>query len=390
VNPRARALFVNSGILGHAAVAAMVRDAIARTSRIDARHIDASEPQTRGERIARAVACLSVAPSAGPLVNIDLCRWRAEMHTGWIARRRIARALSEHEADVIHFHTQPSAYASADIMERIPSVVSIDITQSLARTEIAGGVARATYAPNIWHDGRVFRRSRAIIATSRWAADDLIRRYPSFHDRVRVLPYASRVDRTDPMWIEERFGRAHDGPIRFLFIGGDFVRKGGWDLIEAWRTSGLARRAVLVIVTAFNLTRARLPEGVVLAAPVLPYSSEWLDLWRAADVFVLPTRAEAFGMVLQEAAAAGLPAVATKLNATPEIVDDGITGLLVTPGNTTALADAMRTLAASASLRRDMGRAARRRAERMWNIDAYGAALADVLETAAGRVVEAA
>ena len=46
----------------------------------------------------------------------------------------------------------------------------------------------------------------------------------------------------------------------------------------------------------------------------------------------MPTRNEAFGLVYQEAAAAGLPAIGSRLNAVPEIIADGDTGLLVTPG----------------------------------------------------------
>ena len=56
------------------------------------------------------------------------------------------------------------------------------------------------------------------------------------------------------------------------------------------------------------------------------YTQTWRDLWRDADVFVMPARAEAFGMVFQEAAAAGLPAIGPRINAVPEIVDHGVTG----------------------------------------------------------------
>ena len=57
------------------------------------------------------------------------------------------------------------------------------------------------------------------------------------------------------------------------------------------------------------------------------------DYYRAADVFVLPTRtAEGFGLVLMEAAASGVPSIATDSGAPREIVDDGVTGLLVPPG----------------------------------------------------------
>ena len=48
-----------------------------------------------------------------------------------------------------------------------------------------------------------------------------------------------------------------------------------------------------------------------------------------ADIFVMPTRNEAFGLVFQEAAAAGVPAIGTRQNAVPEIIVDGETGLLV-------------------------------------------------------------
>jgi glycosyltransferase involved in cell wall biosynthesis len=68
---------------------------------------------------------------------------------------------------------------------------------------------------------------------------------------------------------------------------------------------------------------------VRLIRGVSPYTASWRELWRQADFFVMPTKHEAFGMVYQEAAAAGLPVVATNLNAIPEIVEDRVTGILV-------------------------------------------------------------
>ena len=70
----------------------------------------------------------------------------------------------------------------------------------------------------------------------------------------------------------------------------------------------------------------------------------------------MPTRNEAFGLVYQEAAAAGLPAIGSRLNAVPEIIDDGVTGLLVTPGMSRRLAQALDRLIASAELRERLGR----------------------------------
>jgi glycosyltransferase involved in cell wall biosynthesis len=89
----------------------------------------------------------------------------------------------------------------------------------------------------------------------------------------------------------------------------------------------------------------------------------------------MPTRNEAFGLVYQEAAAAGLPAIGSRLNAVPEIIDDGVTGLLVSPGDRTALARALETLLASAELRERLGRNARAKIEQDGNPDTHRARL---------------
>jgi rhamnosyl/mannosyltransferase len=87
-------------------------------------------------------------------------------------------------------------------------------------------------------------------------------------------------------------------------------------------------------------------------------------LYAAADVFVLPSilRAEAFGLVLLEAMAAGLPCVTTELGTgSTFIVQDEVTGLVVPPHDAAALAAALRRLAADPALRTRLGAAGRAR-----------------------------
>jgi glycosyltransferase involved in cell wall biosynthesis len=367
---RCRALFVNSGMLGHASVAALIREAVARDPGIAATHVDLSARTSVGERVVRRALC------ARPLgrTNLDLARWRAELYTGWLAARRIHGVWGS-GFDVLHFHTQATAYASLGRMTRTPSIVSIDITQPLASLE-APPVLRGTYSLNVAHDGAVFARAAAIVATSRWAADDVARTYPDCASKVRVLPYPVRLDAADPRWIDARALRATTGlPVRFLFMGGDFPRKGGRELLRAWRDSGLSAGARLTLATDWPIAAGELPPGVDVVRGVRAYTTDWRALWRDADVFVMPTRGEAFGMVFQEAAAAGLPAIGTRLNAVPEIVEDGVTGLLVPPGDIRSLVDAMQRLAASAATRRTLGTAARARIERTGALERYASAL---------------
>ncbi|MFP3345246.1 glycosyltransferase family 4 protein, partial [Halomonas sp. SIMBA_159] len=59
---------------------------------------------------------------------------------------------------------------------------------------------------------------------------------------------------------------------------------------------------------------------------VQAYTPEWLRLYQQADVFVMPTYADAFGYVFIEAMAMGLPVITTRINAIPEIVSHGETG----------------------------------------------------------------
>ena len=83
------------------------------------------------------------------------------------------------------------------------------------------------------------------------------------------------------------------------------------------------------------------------------------DYYRAADTFVLPTRTgEGFGLVLLEAFASGIPAIATHGGAQEEVVREGSTGLLVPPGEPEALADAVLTLRNQPELVKSMGRRA--------------------------------
>jgi glycosyltransferase involved in cell wall biosynthesis len=88
-----------------------------------------------------------------------------------------------------------------------------------------------------------------------------------------------------------------------------------------------------------------------------------------ADVFCLASVFETFGIVLAQAMAAGLPVVAARSSAVPEVVQHGITGLLSAPLDASAMADHIATLLDDRALRLKMGRAARDRAVRLYDWD---------------------
>ena len=128
-------------------------------------------------------------------------------------------------------------------------------------------------------------------------------------------------------------GFARNGRFKILFVGGDFYRKGGAILLQAFRAlpDGLVE---LHIVTRSDVPAA---EGIHIYRDMQPNTVELLSLYHQCDAFVLPTGADAFGLVLVEAMACGLPVVTTRVGGVAEVVADGETGYLVQPGDGEAL-----------------------------------------------------
>ena len=91
---------------------------------------------------------------------------------------------------------------------------------------------------------------------------------------------------------------------------------------------------------------------------------------RAADIFVLPSRAENQPVAIIEAMARGLPVVSTAIGAIPETVQDGTCGLIVPPAEVEPLAAALTTLARDAAMRQRMGQAGRARWQERYSIAA--------------------
>jgi alpha-maltose-1-phosphate synthase len=380
-----RVLFVNGGILGLGTFDQFLGEMLPRQTDIDGTRVMLTDRLSVFDRVIRRAMCqrLWIDGTLG-LRNVDLARFRHELHAGVLARRRIA-ATGAGRFDVLHFHRQATAYASLDLMRAIPSIVSIDCTQDCVLQQATSSVEKASYGPNIRIDGAIFRRAAAVIATSRWAKESLLRRYPFCTAPVHVMPNPVLLDHFDVEWIEARRIRGRTGTApRLLFVGGDFVRKGGFDLLAAWRAGRLHESASLEIVTDWAIDEP-LPPGVTLTRRVRPYSAEWRACWARADVFVMPTRNEAFGLVYQEAAAAGLPAIGTLHNAVPEIIREGETGLLVPIRDTGALGAAMRTLVDDPALRDRMGQRARQVIQDVASAATYMARLAGIAREAAER-----
>lgn len=271
---------------------------------------------------------------------------------------QVRQALTTSHYDVAFFNTQVPAALAAALVRRRPYIIATDITPIQYdrmshlyghKPDRAGPLAAYKHRVN----ATLFRGARCILPWSTWARDSLIDDYGVNPTNIEVVPPG--VDLT--LWTPG--ARRGGGPLKILFVGGDFHRKGGETLLNAFRSlpSGTAE---LHLVTRTKLE----PEaGVYTYHHMRPNSSELIALFHRSDVFVLPTEAEAFGIAAIEASAAGLAVIATAVGGLADVVHDGETGFLVQPRDPTGLCSLLGRLSDDVELRARLGRAARVRAE---------------------------
>ena len=363
-------------------------EVVRRDAEIDAAQVIVSDGLSLRDRAVRRILCTRVwRDGLGGVNNLDLARFRAEWNAGLVARRKIRAFEREHgTVDVLHFHRQSVAYGSLDRIRLTPTIISVDCTQEIVSAKASTAIERWSYEPNVTRDGRIFDAARLIIVTSRWAADSVRRQYPGCTTDITIMPDPVRLDAFDERWAAERVRRASQPGYkpRVLFMGGDFTRKGGYDLLRVWRDAHFADHAELHIVSDWPIEKSWLGPGVTHHTGITSRSERWRAMWREADIFALPTRDEAFGLVYQEAAAASLPSIGTAINAVPEIINNRRTGILVPPGDGRALAHALKTLIESGEVRHDMGSGARQQIVSTSDSGVYRRRLLDAIHAVTG------
>lgn len=118
---------------------------------------------------------------------------------------------------------------------------------------------------------------------------------------------------------------------------------------------------------------------------LLGFRSDIPDLLAAADVFAMPSLSEGLPMAILEAMFAGKAIVASEVGGIPELIQDGVQGILVPASDAGRLTAALRTLVLDGDLRRRMGAAAAERAEGAFSTRAMGARYLDIYRAAVGR-----
>ncbi|MGQ9919900.1 MAG: glycosyltransferase family 4 protein [Desulfobacca sp.] len=167
------------------------------------------------------------------------------------------------------------------------------------------------------------------------------------------------------------------------FVGRIVRDKGIVELAQAWQWLRSRYPQLYLLLIGPREPQDPVPESIILemqADPRVVFAGQCPDpapFYTAMDILVLPTHREGFPNTPLEAAAMNLPVVTTTVDGCPEAVADGVTGILVPPYDSQALAQALATLVNSPELREKLGQAGRQRVLAQFQPQLIWQALAD-------------
>ncbi len=210
-----------------------------------------------------------------------------------------------------------------------------------------------------------------LVCISRFARSQVMKFSPaSAWSKFEVCPLGVDVERYNP-----QPAVASDRPFTVLCVGRLTPAKGQHVLLEACarlREQGHSLRLVIVGTGPDEASLHASAKALGIQDLVTFTGAQNMDQVRAwyrdSDAFALPSFAEGVPVVLMEAMASGVPCVTTRITGIPELIRDGIDGLLVTPSDVQELADSLVALKADAHLRRELGEAGRRRVAQAYNL----------------------
>ncbi len=276
---------------------------------------------------------------------------------------RVKRLLKHLRPDIVHAHFVAGYGLWGAAEGRAPFIASVwgsDIEDALAHRATIGLIVRNT-----------LRKARFITASSRFLLDRVRSFDPMLTTRSRVIPIG--VDIPDeippkpesPDRITIVFAKAYHP-----FYAPEVALQG-----FAW-AAAKDRRLHLVMLGAGTdsaecraLARQLKIDDRIKLIGAVDHSCALRHI-QESDIMIMPSRRESFGVAALEAAAAAVPVIASRIGGIPEVVDDGITGILIDVDDSIALSEAILKISEDAALRSTMGAAAYEMVKARYSSDA--------------------
>ena len=316
--------------------------------------------------------------STTPMVRNGTWLQSSYILTDWVHDLFTAWWLARHDPPTIFFGFQGSALQSLDVAHRHGSVTVLDATHPLFHDEIMAEEFEllgfnSHYIPPKKLIQEALRADYCVTASA--LTSRCLLEVGVSPDRVFEIPYGIDLE-----WFHPRPElRTTDDIYRVLYVGKISLHKGFHYLLEAWQNLALPQSELVLVGHPVG------KESLTVLQRYDPGLFRWIRevddihlLMASADLFVLPSLVEGFGMVTLEAMASGIPVIVTE-NA-QMIVRDGVDGYVIPIRDVAALQECIHRLYEDVSLRQLMGNAARQRAEEFtW--ERYQSKLVDIIYT---------
>jgi len=298
-------------------------------------------------------------------------RVRHEWDLRAISRAR--RLIRSYRPDVVHTHLlRADLYGGlAARLEHVPVILSTAYA--------IGAYRRATLRKMDGVLDALWKRIPThMLAVSEAVRDDLVRnlRWPA--SRISVVHTGVGLPERSPDSgvrdaLRASWGISRNAPV-IMTAARLSYEKGLGTLIDAVPRMLAAVPDMQLIIAGDGPLREELQRRIesynmTNTVRMLGFCDDVNRIMQAADLFVLPSRMEGMPNALLEAMAAGLPVVASRVGGIPEAVEDGVEGLLVSPGNPAELADAVIRIMSSTIVHARMSQAARRRIDDQFRVD---------------------
>ncbi|MCK5124887.1 MAG: glycosyltransferase family 4 protein [candidate division Zixibacteria bacterium] len=261
---------------------------------------------------------------------------------------KVKRLIKKYQPDIVHSHYASGFGLWGAVQNCAPLVLSVwgtDILDAKRKPLTFGTITR-----------RALKKAAAVTATSEFLVNSTISFYPPVKSKIVRVPFGIPI----PRGVASR--EYINGPTKFIFT-----------------KLFLANYAPDLILKAFARALPEMPQASLRMIGGGPMFDQLVDLRhelgidnhvsiedfiphrdasqaiREADIMLMPSHNESFGVAAVEAASFGIPVIATNVGGIPEVVRDKVNGLLINPGDVGALSDAMIELANNPALRKRMG-----------------------------------
>lgn len=276
----------------------------------------------------------------------------------------------ESMCDVVHIHTPlaPAISTKLPIVSTVHTPMKTDI-RNFESIGFFSYLSKAQWRVSYILERKLLKCSNTVTAVSNTVAQELVEEYGLEEEDIKVIYNGvdEKIFTPNPNKPEKKY---------ILYVGSLAYRKGLFDLVECGKYICKEYFDVGFIIVGDGMLKDKLQEKVkklelgnkIIFKGHVP-KTELIRLYQNAIIHILPSHYEGLPTVLLEAMSCGLPVVATAVSGNLDVISDGENGILIPPKSPKKMADAISTLLDDETMRKELGKNARKTIEDKYTWD---------------------